>query len=648
MIEMIRANLKSKIAKTILWLTLFSLAGASFASMLQYSRRRRADSIGTVNGEDIGFMEYRRKLAQIQQMMQEIRKRSGPHADMVLKMWGYDKNPQELALEGLIGEKAMQSAANSIGSHVSKEYMHSKLRDPYFVREFLGTLVPDIAVTKNGIDTVALKYNLDRQGITEDAFEEALDEAMKRVLFQRLVEGGLYVSASQLKNIYATEFLKRKVSLLSLSFEEYLKRVQAQKATDGAIEKYFEGHKEEYRIPEKRSAKLYTFDADGYGITIPEKDVESAYHKRKQAAYVEKPESRDILHIVFPFTEANKVEVRAAAQTIFNEVKAHPETFEKVAAEKTKAKDKAIKATVKKNSADKRLEKEVFNLEVNDISPVIETNEGFEIIKLVGKNPAVYKPLDKVKTELLSSLKNEKLRSDFSTNAARIMSQAAEAPELFGKFISEHKGQQSSLDQITRSEKQQATKLFGLSKAGDRAFYVEGDKGYIIELTAITPSTLQPLAAVRDKVVQAYYKDQATKALEADLAAAKERVAKGESLDAVAKSFKGSVENTDWLDPRNRETLKKIQEQGIPVDKVMRLVKVHDTDTVVTPKNGYLIELRELEPFNEADFEKKRAGLEYEVRKQEESSFVPVFVLELRNKAKVQLNDEFARQVGRR
>ena len=515
------------------------------------------------------------------------------------------------------------------------------------MREFLGNLVPPQAVTKNGIDTAALKYNLERQGMTEDDFEEALQEAMKKALFQRLLEGGLYVSRGMLKELYSAEYLKKKLAVMLLPFDEYLKRAQAQKLTDSEISSSYDKHKEEYRIPEKRTAIVYAFDPATYGIEIAEKDIESAYHKRKNPAYIEKAEEREVQHIVIPYTEANKVQQRAVAQEILKQVKAAPDTFEKVAQEKSQSKDKGAKVFVKKGGPDKLYEKIVFDLEPHDISPVIETKDGFEIVKLIAKKPAVYKPLEKVKEALVSSLKADRFRSDFSTNATRVISQASDLPELFKKFIIDHKGQQSSLDNVTRTGTQQSSKLFGLSKVGDRSFYVEGIKGYIIELKSITPSVLQPLAEVREKVAQALYKERAMKALEADVQAAQEKVKKGSSLADVAKEYKGTVETTDWLDPQSRDGLKKFQDKGIPVDRAMALVKPHETMTDVTAKNGYLIELRDIEPFNQADFDKKRTALEREVRKQEESSLMPHIIEELRKSAKVSINPEFARHVKR-
>lgn len=138
MIGSIRRQMQKRGAKIILWLTLFSLAGGTFITFFKFSSRFNSNSLGVVNGEDIGFAEFRRKFGEAQHITQEVRRLYGPQADMVLALWGLDKKPEDYALDSLILEKVVQSAANSLGSQVSKEYLQAKLQDPLFVREFLG------------------------------------------------------------------------------------------------------------------------------------------------------------------------------------------------------------------------------------------------------------------------------------------------------------------------------------------------------------------------------------------------------------------------------------------------------------------------------------------------------------------------------
>lgn len=647
MIGTIRAMMQTGGAKAILWLTLLSLAGGTFISIFRYSKRSSADSIGVVNGIDIGLMEFRRTFEATRAQIQKIRKESGPHADLVLQMWGLDKNPYDAVIEGLIAEKVIQSAADSLGAEVSKEYLNAKLRDQFFAREFLSELVPPQAYIQGGLDVTILKYYLQRQGIAEDDFEEMVHNAMKRVLLQRLVEGSLYIPRAALKQAYERQYLKKKYGILTLSFDEYLQKARSAKLSNKAVAAYFDAHKEHYRIPEKRSARVWTFDPTSYGIIIADKDVVSEYHKRKRG-FVEKSEEIEVQRIVLPFDAKNKNEVRGRAQELYKQVKAKPETFESVGKKHSQAKEKGAKVTVKRGEKSALFEHMTFELGSKEIAPVFETSEGFEIVKLINKRKPVYKSLEKMRDTLLETLKAEKFASDFATNAQRIISQASDMPELFAKFIAAKKGQVSRIEHATPTETIKSEKLFGLRKVGDRTFFQDGKNGYIIELSVLTPSTLPALNKLKEKVLNDMYNDRARLALKTDLASARSKIKDGkETLGQVAKKLKGLVETSDWMDPQDKETLKKLQEKGIRLGALLQLTKPHTAVIEVTPKSGYLIELSEIKPFDEKAFNAHKAKLEAQLRKQELQAIVPAFGQALRSRAKVVMNKELVRHATR-
>ena len=137
-------------------------------------------------------------------------------ADMVLGLWGLDKKPDEYAMESLISEKVVQSAADALGAQVNKEYVQTKLRDPLFIREHLGNIIPQQALANGTLDVTVLKYALQRQGISEEEFEYMLVDAMRRALWQKLIEGSLYVPRTALKNAYERDYLKKKFGTLRL------------------------------------------------------------------------------------------------------------------------------------------------------------------------------------------------------------------------------------------------------------------------------------------------------------------------------------------------------------------------------------------------------------------------------------------------
>lgn len=639
---MLRNQIKKGGARVVLWLTLFSLVAGSLFTFVGFSRKFSGTSIATVNGLDIGAMEFRRKYAEVLHSIQQIRQMYGPQAEMVLKMYGLDSKPEEFVQESLITEKVMQSAADQLGAEVSKEYVQTKLRDPLFVREYLGNLIPPQAIVGGTLDVVALKYNLQRLGLTETEFEEALYETMKRVLLEHLVTASLYIPQGLVKQAYEQRYLKRKFAVLSVALDDYLKKVPTAQS-DADVQAYYESNKAQYRIPEKRSGKQWLFDAANYGILLTDKEIEEAYHKRKRS-YIEKPEELDVERIVFPFTEKNKIEVRGKAQEILKQVKEKPDTFAAVAEQYSPTKKKQTLVQGQSNAV---LEKIAFGLKKDEISPVIETHEGFEILKLIEKKGPFFKPLEKVKDTLVKALKQEKFMREFNQNGQRVISQAKDLPEVLTKFIAEKGGKLSQLDAVVRDGTPRIAKLFGIQKPGDYAFAEAEGNGYILQLSAITPSVIPPLADIKEKVIQDLRKDKAQKALTADLDAIQAKLKTGVSLEQAAKEIKGSVDKTDWVNPAAPSALDALSAKGLPVDRVLTLVRDHDVLREVTPTHGYLIELTEKEPINEKDFADKKRLVEYQLHQREAQSLLGSVMGSLRNRAKITVNEQLMKQSAR-
>lgn len=655
MIGTIRQQMQKRGAKIILWLTLFSLAGGSFITFFRFSRRFGADALGVVNDKEIGFQEFRRKYAETQHIVQEVRRMYGPQAEMVLAMWGLDKKPDEFTLEALISEKVTQSAADKLGAQVSKEYIQAKLHDPLFVREFLGGIIPPQAMATGMLDVTALKYALQQQGISEEDFETTLVETMKRALLQRLVEGAVYVPRSALKQAYEQQYEKKKFATIQVPLSEYIKRAKAEKLTDGEIDKYFDEHKESYRIPEKRSGKLWSFDSDSYGVLVSDKDIEDAYNKRKRS-FIEKPEEYVIQHIVLKVDKKDaekKIEIRREAQELLKQLKEKPESFEAVANKHSQSKDKGTVVTLKKGSLEPAVDRALAPLQPKEISHVIETTEGFEIVKLVSKKEPTFKPLDKVKEALLKSLKQEKFTTEFNVAAQRVVSQARDLPEVFKKFIEERKGKESTLTDVTQDASIQKERLFSLAAKGDKGYYEDEGKGYLIEVTHITPSMIPSIDSIKEKIMQDIYAQKASKALEADLTTLKNKLkeSKGVLTSNSAKSVFGDAKfefgTTDWVDPQNYQELKKLEDKKLPARAMGLLTKVHSTMQEVTPEGATFVQLLEIEPFNAAEFEKKQSMIDMQLRQAQTRSLQNGFTEALRSHAKIDINKDLLRQVGR-
>lgn len=640
MIEAIRNQMQKKGSKLFVWIMLFIFAGSSLIGLVSFSSRFKGTSIATVNGnQDIEIKEFQRQHASIVEQINYIRKLVGANADDFLKQFGFNRNPEEIALEALLAQKAEQSAARSLGTKVSNDYLQAKLRDPYFVKEFLSEIVPPQVISGSVINAEALRNFLNSQGITETQFEEMLQEIMERLLFRRLVMGAEYIPLSVVKEAYEADSLKKKYGIATLSLDEYLKKAEAKKPSEDALKAYFEGNKENYRIPEKRSARIWTFDPESYGLTVTDKELRDAYEKRKKI-FVDKPEEYQVQHIVLKFTEANKNDMRMKGQEIVKEIKAHPDRFNELTLKHSEAKEKTDSFTVKKGEKGAMYERYVFGLAQGEISPVIETPDGFEIIKLVQKKEQTYKPFEEVKNQLSRSVKQEKFNTEFAATAQRIVRQSQDVPTALTTFVKDKKGHETVVGDLESDKTQKAQKLFSLKNSGDKAFVAEGGKGFIIELKDITQSRIADFKSVQDKVAKDYNHHEALKALEADSTALAARVKDNkESLEKAAAAFKANYVATDWVTPHDQAFTKR----SIPPQKVKELKRVHEVISGVEGKAGFVVQVLEKEPFVQKDFDEKKASLRTEIARTQEGELIRATLDALKKNAEVVFHIDMTR-----
>jgi parvulin-like peptidyl-prolyl isomerase len=380
---------------------------------------------------------------------------------------------------------------------------------------------------------------------------------------------------------------------------------------------------------------------------ITDEDIKTAYNRSK-SSYLKKPEEAKVQHILFKFTEENKTDMRAKAQEVYNEVKAQPEKFAQLAAEKSASSDKGSTITVKRSDKKSAFSGIAFGLKKDEISPVRETAQGFEIIKLVEKIQPEYKSLDEVKGDVAAKLKNEKFERLFSSNAQRVVSQESQAPGFLAKFIEQHKGQLSTVKDITLSDSLQNKRIFKTRKIGDYGFYEEAGKGYIIELTEIVPSKVPTLADIKQTVIDDIYKKKAEELLTKDLKQGLDEIRSGNrTLAQVAESLKSTVDITDWVNFSEKESLKKLEDMKLSLPEIAQLTKQGAITSEVTDTHGYLIQVKQLDDFKPEDFEKEKVRIRTALTSQENQGLTAGFVQMLKDKAKISLNEQILKQIRR-
>lgn len=143
-------------------------------------------------------------------------------------------------------------------------------------------------------------------------------------------------------------------------------------------------------------------------ITLLTPEVE-AYYKEHQKDFTE-PASVDLAEILFLTEGKQKEDVKKAVEQAYQRLQ-NGELFEDVAKEvsegPTASKGGHI-GTFKKGSLNDALEKVVFKLEPGSYSDIIESDFGFQVVKVIDRSEPQVKPLEEVRPQIVDALYQKK------------------------------------------------------------------------------------------------------------------------------------------------------------------------------------------------------------------------------------------------
>ncbi len=642
--------LQSKWYKVVLLFLLFSMIGGYFIQMILRGTGAGKPVLMTINGRDITPKEFEVKLAQEMERIAVVQEQYGPQAaESLLKLLGLD-NPQEAALKALVQEDLLNQVADVLNLQLSQNYVMQKLQDPNAVVQDLRDVIPFQVIDQRGvINMPALKFVLERRGQTLADFETKVEEALKRKVVTDLVGTSVFVSTQEVKNYYTANLLARKYEVLRFPFDRYLKEVKAQPLTDKEVETFFAAEnkaKKRYWIPEKRSGSVWTFSPEKYGITIADKDIESHYKTNKYKEFLDTPAQIKVRRILLKVDEGTNVaEIKEKALKLKEELDTEPNLFAQLAKEHSDDKETAEKGGIveffKRGDYDPAFERAAFRLKENDdISDIVATKEGLEILQRVERKRAVYTPLEKVRTQIAQLLREKKFKIRFSQDAQRAIDTIKEDTKAFDELVQKKQAVTKLIEKVERDASQLAQKLFK-TKKGRWSFYLDEDgNGTILTVKEIEKTHESSLQSVRKSVETDVYRKKAIKALEADLKKAEELAAKS-SLQQVKEQFEAELISTDWLKRDGEQQLQPLKKKGIPV---YELFFVHDTvgslTTAQMQDDGYLAKLESIEPFTEAVFEDKKPEITKDLMAEKKGLVIRGFVASLYKNATIKATEE--------
>lgn len=654
MITLIRRSFKTRAYKIVLWITFMAVAGVfsviEMGRNFFFGNNNAAGWILQVNETKFFAPDFVRAVADQEERMKMLRAQYGQYADLYLQMMGMPTDPKLLAINSLTRKALLNDVTSRMSLLASEEVGQARLKDPMFIYQELSDYAPFFTWDHSlgGINPLTLIEYHRRVGITAADFAVQIAQAAQREDLKKLVEHSIYTPEFELKEQFAQSFLGRKFSVATISGEQILNRVKKEAVTDEQLKSYYLSTStkgKRYYVPEKRFVKIFSFSPSGYGITVANDEIERYYNNNK-AQYVDKPAQVQVRRILLNMpVGTQETDVYKKAEKLRADAIANPEKFAALAKENSADSKTAAQGGLvpffSKGTHDRNFEKAAFTLvKEGDVSTVVKTNEGYEIVQLVSKKPQSFKPVAQVSAEIKDTLIVKKFNELFSNDMRSALGKV-DAKAAIAQLSKDKNGVDEAFKDVNADNSVLAKTAFRLRK-NESAYFLEKNRGYGITLVEIKESFLPALEVQKAQVLQDYYVDKAAKEIS--------NIVFRVSKEGLYKELKNELkfEKTSLIhhsqDSKSDEIEKQaLAKKGYDMGKMFQIENIGGLTAYQNNGNIYIIRLDEVAPFNVALFEQKKNDLKMSLTQQKKNLMMAGFVASLYRNAKINKNESLIR-----
>ena len=259
------------------------------------------------------------------------------------------------------------------------------------------------------------------KGISEPQFEASLRQDLTLQQLIGAVADTAFVSSTQAEGMLKLQSEERQFSEFRVMPEQFAGKA---KIEEGVVQKYYDGHKGQFEVPEQVKAEYLVLSLDTLleQITVSDAEVKDSYEKNKKR--YEQPEERRASHILIAINaDTDKAKAKAKADEVLKEVQKSPAKFAELAKKYSEDPGSAQKGGdlgfFGPGMMIQPFEDVAFKQKPGEISALVETQFGYHIIKLTDVKPGKMRSIAEVRLEIENELKRQA--------AARKFAEAAEA-----------------------------------------------------------------------------------------------------------------------------------------------------------------------------------------------------------------------------
>jgi peptidyl-prolyl cis-trans isomerase D len=590
--------------------------------------------VADVDGREVTAAHFRRVY---QQQMAQYRQSYGANIDeRLLKQLGIDQR----IVQQLVQEEASLAEAKRLGIKASDAEVRERiLALPAFQEN--GQFIGD--------ERYRQLLRMQTPPMRPDEFEDQVRRSIVAEKLQAALTGWMTVSDADV----VSEFKKRneKVKLAVVSFPADKFREGAV-ATDAEVAKYFEDHKESYRIPEKRKVRYLVVDQESLRqkATVGGQQIERYYNDNIQQYST--PEQVRASHILLKTEGKDDAAVKKQAEDLLAQIKKGA-SFEELAKKHSQDEGSAVKGGdldfFNKGQMVPEFDKVAFELQPGQMSDVVKSQYGYHIIKVTDKRAPTQKTLAEVRSQIEDTLKYEQAQ----TAAQKLADQVAAELKKPADFdtVARARGLQAGESGLFQQDEPIAG--IGMSPAVSQAAFQlkEGEvsealrtpQGYaFVTLTGKQAPYLPKLDEVKSKVRDEVLKQKAIEAARQKAASINAEMKSGD-FEKAAKAAGLDVKTTDLI------------ARGAPVAEIgvspaleaaaFTLPQGAVSDPIVTENGAAIVKVLERKDVVADDLAKQKDSLRGELLNDRKQKFFAAYMTKARQRMKITINRETIAQI---
>lgn len=491
-------------------------------------------------------------------------------------------------------------------------------------------------------EMVSSQFNM-----TVPQFETELRDQLSMRKLRTVLSAGVFVSNDDVRQLFMRIKTKAKFEYAVLTAAELEKSVTI---NDAELHAYYEKNQQQFAntIPEQRRAKIAIVNPGLLPNPPKVSNDQVVGYYRQHAAEYRVPESVNLRHILIKLplpgpdgkVDPKQVDaVKAKAQDVLKQLRggANFADVAKKSSDDSGTADKGgvVGELVQGSGTAPEIEKVAFTLNPGQVSDLIQTSYGFEIVRVDSKVSAHARPLEEVRSnieQILGAQEAERLASEL---ARKVETQAKSVG--LDKAAADNGVHVSETAFFSRNEPvpgigpapQLAEAIFSMKLNAPPATAPFGANYAVAQLLEIKPPATPSFDQVKDRIV-AQLKQQKAQALLAQKAQELSDKARSTGkLDAAAKAVGASFKTSDPVTPDGQ-----VPDLG-QVSSVPQLFEMKPGEVsqpVSLGQKAVVVKLLEKTEPTEAEFQASKDQIKEELLQQKRNEVEEVVIASLKDR----------------